>query len=122
MIVDRITEIANFIKAQTAIKNIEIMRESEKYNQGLRAILLFDESEKDELSQKKMHKVSLTLKIKNDPDTFTNTMFIAQNVGNNILQEFAYATELESITRVNELNETLEIDVKITIYDRVGLA
>ena len=122
MIIDRMKELSNFIKAQTFLKNIEIMNESEKYTQGLRALMIFDESEKDELSQKKMQKISLTLKLRNEADQFDKTMRLAQNIGNNVLQEFAYATEFEGIIRVSDFNEPLELDLKLTIYDRVGTA
>jgi ABC-type Fe3+-citrate transport system substrate-binding protein len=115
-------QLANFIKAETILKNIEIMYESEKYNQGLRAMLLFNEAEKDELSQKKMQKIALTLKIKNEADQFKQTMLLAQNIGNNIHKERSFQTEFEGITRVNDVNETLELDVNFTVYDRVGLA
>ena len=122
MIVDKMKELARFIEKETIIKNVEIMKESEKYTQGLRASLLFDESEKDELSQKFMQKLKLTLKLKNDVDTFDQTMYLAQNIGNNVFQELSYVTEFEGITRVSDYNEPLELDVVFTAYDRVGLA
>lgn len=120
-LVTRIKEIQGWVKRETVVKNVDI--DIDETNQGLRAVILTGEFERNELIRQ-MGVLNITLRIIDGKDRSDNTTRIMTNITNNLQKEREHdLTFLNSVrTTESDLGGNTEFgwDIPIQIHSKYG--